>query len=83
MVRALTFEEHPKETSWRGFGIVTSLLVITLGLTFATLSASDAAGDPPCVVKEPKTELVKQACAKGGQKAAKDATKKFNKLGGK
>ncbi|HEX7702999.1 MAG TPA: hypothetical protein VF403_19810, partial [Kofleriaceae bacterium] len=33
----------------------------------------------PCVHKDFKTELVKQACDKGGQPAAKDAMKAFNK----
>ncbi|HEU0030970.1 MAG TPA: hypothetical protein VFQ53_10060 [Kofleriaceae bacterium] len=42
------------------------------------MSSPDAA-DAPCVTKDPKTEMVKQACAKGGQKAAKDAMKAWNK----
>lgn len=47
-------------------------------LTISTLSAS--AGDPsPCHHKEFKTELVKAACEKGGQPAAKQAMKTFNK----
>lgn len=47
-------------------------------LSFATLSAS--AGDSaPCQHKEFKTELVKAACEKGGQAAAKQAMKEFNK----
>jgi hypothetical protein len=32
-----------------------------------------------CAHQEFKTELVKQACAKGGQKEAKDAMKAFSK----
>lgn len=49
-------------------------------LSFATVTAS--AGDPtntPCHHKELKTELVKNACDKGGQAAAKQAMKAFNK----
>jgi hypothetical protein len=61
-------------------GIAFSLVAIVAALTFATGSKSDAADDPPCVLKEPKTELLKQACAMGGQRAAKDAMKA---LGGK
>ena len=36
-------------------------------------------GNDPCHRKEFKTELIKDACAVGGQKAAKDAMKKFVK----
>jgi hypothetical protein len=50
-------------------------------LAFATLdtppaAAADAA---PCMTKDFKTEMVKQACTKGGQSEAKDAMKKFMK----
>jgi len=52
-----------------------------IALSFATFSAS--AEDPPtgapCHHKELKTELIKAACAKGGQAAAKQAMKAFNK----
>ena len=46
-------------------GIAFSLFAIVA--TFATGSKSDAADDLPCVLKEPKTDLLKQACATGGQ----------------
>src|SRR4249920_1628335 len=59
-------------------GLFATLTFIIGALTFATLSAS--ADEPPaCVHTEFKTELVKQACAKGGQKEAKDAMKAFMK----
>jgi hypothetical protein len=59
-------------------GIITSLFVIFAALTFANVSRLEADTNPPCVMKEPKTEMVKKACAKGGQKAVKDAMKAFN-----
>src|SRR5512143_1505475 len=61
------------------FAAVTSIIA---GLTFATLSSpanADDAAAGPCVRTEFKTELVKQACAKGGQKEAKEVMKKFAK----
>jgi len=61
-------------------GLIASILTIAGALTFATLTASaeDAAAGP-CLHKEFKTELVKQACAKGGQLEAKTAMKAFMK----
>ena len=66
------------------FGIFASVAAIVASLGIATLTSSTAsAGDDgkaaPCVHKDFKTELVKQACDKGGQPAAKDAMKAFNK----
>ena len=60
------------------FAAVSSLVG---ALTFATFSSPANADDAasPCVRTEFKTELVKQACTKGGQKEAKDAMKKFMK----
>jgi NAD-dependent SIR2 family protein deacetylase len=60
------------------FATITALLG---ALTFATFTApADAAPDVvACVHTEFKTELVKQACTKGGQKEAKDAMKAFMK----
>ena len=67
-------------------GLFACLLSIAGVLTFATFTASaDDAAAPAapaaaaCIHTEFKTELVKQACAKGGQKAAKDAMKVFMK----
>ncbi|MBS1122279.1 MAG: hypothetical protein H6Q90_4507 [Deltaproteobacteria bacterium] len=59
-------------------GFIATITTIIGALTFAGMSSPDAA-DAPCVHKDFKTELVKQACEKGGQKAAKEAMKAFNK----
>jgi hypothetical protein len=63
------------------FATITALLG---ALTFATFASPAAAEDAApaaaaCVHTEFKTELVKEACAKGGQKQAKDAMKAFMK----
>jgi len=58
-------------------GIFASLTAILCALGIATMSSADAADS--CQHKEFKTELVKKACAKGGQAAAKDAMKAWNK----
>ena len=58
-------------------GLFASITAVITALTFATMSTTDAAD--ACVHKEFKTELVKNACTKGGQAAAKDAMKAFNK----
>jgi hypothetical protein len=60
------------------YGILASIAAIVAALSIASLSAS---ADPPapCVRKDFKTDLVKQACSTGGQPAAKDAMKKWNK----
>lgn len=59
-------------------GILASITTIVVSLGFATMRA-DAQGSAPCVTKDFKTQLVKGACTKGGQPAAKDAMKKFMK----
>jgi NAD-dependent SIR2 family protein deacetylase len=59
-------------------GIFASIVTIIAALSFANMSTPSAA-DAPCVTKEIKTEMVKAACSKGGQKAAKEAMKAFNK----
>ena len=58
-------------------GLFASITAVIAALTFASMSTTDAAD--ACVHKEFKTELVKNACTKGGQAAAKDAMKAFNK----
>lgn len=59
------------------FAAITTLLgALTLAVTSQPVAADDVT---PCVAKEFKTEMVKNACAKGGQKAAKDAMKAFMK----
>ncbi len=59
-------------------GLFATITAVVGALTFAGMSSPDA-GDAPCVHKEFKTDLVKQACEKGGQKGAKEAMKVFNK----
>lgn len=60
-------------------GLIASLLSIAGALTFATFTASAEDAPAPCIQKDFKTELVKQACAKGGQLEAKTAMKAFMK----
>jgi len=62
-------------------GVIASILSVAGVLTFATFNAS-AEGDAaptPCYHKDFKTDLVKQACEKGGQPEAKTAMKAFMK----
>jgi hypothetical protein len=59
-------------------GIFASIAAIVGALTIASFTAS-ADGNAPCIRKDFKTDLVKQACTSGGQPAAKDAMKKWNK----
>ncbi len=56
-----------------------SITTIIVSLGLAKVSATDALAVNPCVTKEFKTELARDACAKGGQPAAKDAMKAFMK----
>jgi hypothetical protein len=58
-------------------GLLASIATIVTALGFATLSSAEDA--PPCKRKEFKTELARDACAKGGQKAAKAAMDGFMK----
>lgn len=60
-------------------GLIASLLSIAGVLTFASFAASAEDAPPACLHKEFKTELVKEACAKGGQPEAKNAMKAFMK----
>jgi len=69
-----------------GFFASVATIIAALGFASFTASTASAGGDDskvdkaaPCVHKDFKTELVKQACEKGGQTAAKDAMKAFNK----
>jgi hypothetical protein len=59
--------------------IFASIATIVASLGIASLTATDAQAVTACVTKEFKTQLAKDACAKGGQPAAKDAMKKFMK----
>jgi hypothetical protein len=58
-------------------GIFASITAIVIALGVATSSADD--DKKPCVRKDFKTELVKSACAKGGQEEAKNVMKAWNK----
>jgi len=60
-------------------GFFATITAVIGALMFATLTPPAAAADVACVHKDLKTDLVKQACAKGGQKEAKDAMKAFMK----
>jgi hypothetical protein len=60
-------------------GLFATVAAIIGALTFANMSAPSAGDAPACVAKEFKTEMVKAACAKGGQKEAKDVMKAWNK----
>ena len=65
------------------FGLIASALSIIGVLTVVSFSGSATADDAPtpaaCLHKEFKTELVKSACAKGGQAEAKTVMKAFMK----
>jgi len=56
-------------------------LVLGLGLatTALTLPHEAAASSKPCTHKHLTTQMLKQACAKGGQRAAKKTMKAFVK----
>lgn len=60
-------------------GIFASILTITAALGFATIRSSGAEAAGECKRTSFTTKLVKEACAKGGQKAAKDAMKAWMK----
>jgi hypothetical protein len=60
-------------------GIFASIATIIVSLGIASLTSTDAQAVTPCVTKDFKTEIAKNACEKGGQPAAKDAMKKFMK----
>jgi hypothetical protein len=60
-------------------GFFATITVILGTFTFATFSSLANADGTPCVHTDFKTELVKQACTKGGQKEAKDVMKVFMK----
>lgn len=59
-------------------GILASIITIVATFGFASMSSPADAADA-CYRTTFKTEMVKQACAKGGQKEAKAVMKKFMK----
>ena len=56
---------------------ITLLALAAAGVLFWTSVPQDAQAEGPCVRKEFKTTLVKDACTKGGQDEAKKVMKKF------
>ena len=62
-------------------GVLASFSVIAGALTFALITSTPSEVDAAdaCQHKEFKTKMVKEACEKGGQKAAKDAMKVWMK----
>ena len=62
-------------------GLFATLTSVIAALAIATIAPSTADADGPaaCVHTDFKTEMVKQACTKGGQKEAKDVMKTFMK----
>lgn len=60
-------------------GLFASVLTLAGVLAFATFSTQAEADGTACVHTDFKTDLVKQACAKGGQPEAKNAMKAFMK----
>jgi cytochrome c553 len=58
-------------------GLFAAVTAMIGALLFANASAPSA--DTPCVTKDFKTEMVKAACEKGGQKEAKEVMKAWNK----
>jgi len=60
-------------------GFFATITAVIGALTFATLTSPASADGTACVHTEFKTEMVKNACAKGGQKEAKDVMKAFMK----
>jgi hypothetical protein len=58
-------------------GLISLAAAMVAALAFANTSTPSA--DTPCVTTSFKTELVKAACAKGGQKEAKEVMKAWNK----
>ena len=60
-------------------GLFTTVAAVVAALSLATLAPAGAGAENPCNKKEFKTELVKNACAKGGQAEAKAVMKQFMK----
>jgi hypothetical protein len=63
-------------------GLFASVSVFVGAITFAQMSSSSAETANGCKHTDLKTVMVKEACAQGGQKAAKDAMKKWAKSKG-
>ncbi len=59
-------------------GLIAAISTLAGALAFATFTTTADAQDA-CKRNDFKTEMVRDACKAGGQKAAKDVMKKFNK----
>ena len=60
-------------------GVFASILTICAAIGFASMSSSPVQAAGECKRTTFQTKLVSEACKAGGQKAAKDAMKKFLK----
>lgn len=60
-------------------GVLVFGAAVVTGAGLASLSPTPVEGAGACVAKDFKTEMTKNACAKGGQNAAKDAWKSWMK----
>ena len=60
-------------------GLIAVIATITGTLALATYTAPEVQAEDACQHKDFKTEMVRDACKTGGQKAAKDVMKKWNK----
>jgi hypothetical protein len=60
-------------------GIFASILTISAALGYATVASSPVHAAGECKRSDFTTKMVKEACATGGQKAAKDAMKAWLK----
>jgi hypothetical protein len=63
----------------RKFALISLALSFAGVIGFAAFAPAAQAADKPCARTTFKTQLIKDACTKGGQKAAKDAMKAFLK----
>lgn len=61
------------------FGLLSLAAAFAAVIGIASVSSTATAGDAPCKRTKFETKLVADACAKGGQKAAKDVMKTFLK----
>ncbi len=60
-------------------GIIAAITTIVGSLSVATFSSSSVEAADACLRTDYKTEMVRDSCKAGGQKAAKDAMKAFMK----
>jgi len=60
-------------------GLFAALTAVLAGLGLATLSSGSADAADACIRKDFKTEMVRDACTKGGQAEAKKQMQAFNK----